>query len=185
MKTFRNRKRQRGAAMVEAAIVIPTMLVFLGLIMWVNKSYETKLDRQTATRASVLYYASKACDSKETPESITKGLETNTGASKEDASPAMPDGVDTGRADQQAGKVGGSQQAGISRDMQMVHAKPGDVSVTGTAITPLEATSSKSLSISIHAEAEVACNEKVYGGFWSGLIGMAKNMWQSGGGFGG
>jgi hypothetical protein len=185
MKTFRSRKRQRGAAMVEAAIVIPTMLVFIGLIMWVNKAYETKLDRQTATRASVLYYASKACDTKETPESITKGLQTNTGSEKEDAAPAMPDGVDANKADQQAGKARESEQAGISRDMQMVHAKPADVTVTGTAITPLEATRRKSLSINIHAEGEVACNEKVYGGFWSGLVGMAKNMWQSGGGFGG
>ena len=48
------RRGQRGAAMVEAAVVIPVMLVFLGLTMWVHNSYDEKLASQTSTRAQVL-----------------------------------------------------------------------------------------------------------------------------------
>lgn len=58
----RNRARTRGAAMVEAVIVISTMLVFLGLIVWVRQAYGMKLDMQQKTRSEVLYFASHACE---------------------------------------------------------------------------------------------------------------------------
>src|SRR5262245_60829309 len=57
----RRRARARGAAMVEAVIVLSTMLVFLGLIVWTRNSYAMKMDLQQDTRATSLYYASHAC----------------------------------------------------------------------------------------------------------------------------
>ena len=60
-KTRRTLERVRGAAMVESVIVISTLLVFMGLIVFMRKSYGAKLDIQQTTRANVLYYASHGC----------------------------------------------------------------------------------------------------------------------------
>lgn len=47
--------------MIEAVIVLSTMLVFFGLILFVRKAYGAKLDLQQRTRSNVLYYASHGC----------------------------------------------------------------------------------------------------------------------------
>jgi hypothetical protein len=56
------RQRARGAAMIESVIVISTMLIFMGLIVWMRQAYGTKLDLQQRTRSDVLYFASHACE---------------------------------------------------------------------------------------------------------------------------
>lgn len=48
--------------MIESVIVISTMLIFLGLIVWMRQAYGMKLDLQQKTRSDVLYYASHACE---------------------------------------------------------------------------------------------------------------------------
>jgi Flp pilus assembly protein TadG len=55
------RAKARGAAMVEAVIVMSVMLMFMGLIVWTRNSYAMKMDLQQETRSSSLYYASHAC----------------------------------------------------------------------------------------------------------------------------
>lgn len=50
--------------MAEAVVVITTMLVFLGLIVWVRQAYGMKLDLQQQTRADTFYYASSGCRDK-------------------------------------------------------------------------------------------------------------------------
>lgn len=62
MRRRHERARQRGAAMVEAVLVIAVMVVFLGLTMYTFHSYETKLDQQTATRSAALTEASHHCE---------------------------------------------------------------------------------------------------------------------------
>ncbi len=57
-----NRGRKRGAAMIESVIVISTMLIFLGLIVWTRQAYGMKLDMQQRTRSDVLYFASHGCE---------------------------------------------------------------------------------------------------------------------------
>jgi hypothetical protein len=47
--------------MIEGVIVISTMLVFMGLIVYMRKAYGMKLDLQQTTRSNVLYYASHGC----------------------------------------------------------------------------------------------------------------------------
>jgi len=59
-KAFRS--RTRGAALVEASVVIPVLLVFSGLIVFTYKSYAAKLDMQTQTRTYALYYTSHNCE---------------------------------------------------------------------------------------------------------------------------
>jgi hypothetical protein len=47
--------------MIEGLVVMSTMLVFVGLIVWTRNSYAMKMDLQQETRASSLYYASHGC----------------------------------------------------------------------------------------------------------------------------
>lgn len=54
----------RGAAMAEGVVAITTMLVFLGLIVWVRQAYGMKLDLQQQTRSDTFYYASSGCTDK-------------------------------------------------------------------------------------------------------------------------
>ncbi len=58
------RKRtKRGAAMVEAAVVLPVLISFLGLTMMMYRGYAEKLDKNQQIRSSTLDYASHACRS--------------------------------------------------------------------------------------------------------------------------
>jgi hypothetical protein len=52
----------RGAAMLEGIIVLTTMLVFLGLIVWTRNAYGLKLDMQQQARSNVLHHASNGCE---------------------------------------------------------------------------------------------------------------------------
>lgn len=47
--------------MIEAVIVISTMLIFMGLIVWTRQAYGMKLDMQQQTRSNTFYYASQGC----------------------------------------------------------------------------------------------------------------------------
>lgn len=60
-KRIQRHAGSRGAAMIEGVIVVTTMLVFLGLIVWTRQAYGMKLDLQQQTRSNVLYYASHGC----------------------------------------------------------------------------------------------------------------------------
>jgi hypothetical protein len=65
-KELRSKHRQRGAALVEAALVLPTLAIFLGLILYEYRSYREKMISQQTTRTNVLYFASHACDEQAT-----------------------------------------------------------------------------------------------------------------------
>jgi type II secretory pathway pseudopilin PulG len=55
------RKKQRGAALVEAAVVLPVLAIFLGLIMYEYSSYKEKMKVQQTSRENALYFASHGC----------------------------------------------------------------------------------------------------------------------------
>jgi hypothetical protein len=57
----RARRRQRGAALVEAAVVLPVLAIFLGLIMYEYNSYKEKMKVQQTSRENSLYFASHGC----------------------------------------------------------------------------------------------------------------------------
>jgi hypothetical protein len=48
--------------MVEGIIVVSTMLIFMGLIIWTRQAYGMKLDMQQRTRSDVMFYASHGCE---------------------------------------------------------------------------------------------------------------------------
>jgi hypothetical protein len=120
----------------------------------------------------MMLYASKACDGK-APQ--------NLGQSTESADPGFDEvqgGTQT--TDSTGGKTDEKTQAGISRSNTMVHATPPDHTETGSAVDDRKRVF---LSRNIHAESMVACNEKVYDGFFDSMVGFAKDVFASKGGF--
>ncbi|WP_394839389.1 pilus assembly protein [Pendulispora rubella] len=81
---IRRRRSQLGAALVEAGIIMPVMVTFLGFMFWFHDIYKVKETKMYEARAAVLTYASRACDGKETPNdgSASGALGAGGGASK-------------------------------------------------------------------------------------------------------
>jgi hypothetical protein len=61
-KRWNRRKKQRGAALVEAAVVLPVLAIFLGLIMYEYSSYKEKMKVQQTSRENALFFASHGCN---------------------------------------------------------------------------------------------------------------------------
>jgi hypothetical protein len=173
---MRARRRQRGAALVEAAVVIPVMLVFLGLTMWVHNAYDEKLASQTSSRAQVLWYGSHNCE-EEAPENVATQLGTKSsgGAGKEG-----------GNIDQGGGGVGGTEskkldgnvQAGLSKTHNVVKSHR-DGTVAGSAV---QDRTKVSLSAPVQANSVAPCNEKRYDNSWTAVFKFIPGFLRSGGG---
>ncbi|MFI5298019.1 MAG: TadE/TadG family type IV pilus assembly protein [Polyangiales bacterium] len=61
MRITRERKNQRGAALVEAAVVIPFFLLMLAGVIFVGKMYQTKLQVMRLSKQSAWTYAMQGC----------------------------------------------------------------------------------------------------------------------------
>lgn len=164
------RRRQRGAAMIEAAIVIPVLCIFIGLIVFTHRSYSTKIEKQTATRAGTLYYASHACEG-QLPADVSSQIDD------------QDVGAGGSAASKNSGKIGGTNSAGatsaLSNQGAMAKATPPPTTVTGTAVQEQRTVN---LSRQITAGSEVACNEKEYPSKWMAVFGEIGSMWKSAGG---
>jgi hypothetical protein len=57
------RSRERGAALVEASLVIGVLVVFLGCMVFVKDSYRGKIQQQHDTRLDAFNYAAHNCES--------------------------------------------------------------------------------------------------------------------------
>jgi Flp pilus assembly protein TadG len=149
------RARARGAAMIEAVIVLSTMLVFLGLIMWTRNSYGMKLDMQQSTRSSSLYYAAHGC----------KG---DRGAASSDEGGTVLDSSD--EASNVAKKAKIPAAAAASRVYNTARAK---LSGKSSFMAVWDASGGKGLDLkkqalsrTVTAESKVTCNELSFGGGW-------------------
>lgn len=175
----KKRNRQRGAALVEAAIVIPVMLVFLGLTMWIHNSYDEKLASQTSTRASVLFYASHNCD-EEAPENMAVQLGSKTSNTGNGTSSQSSDTApgEAGAADRANSKLGDSSKQGATRTWNLAKTHR-DTSVGGTAVQDRQKVA---FTVPITADSEVACNEKRYDSSWTAVFGFVAGFLRSGAG---
>lgn len=153
----RRRARARGAAMLEGIIVITTMLVFLGLIVWTRKSYGMKLDLQQSTRSSVLYYASHGC---------TGNGSFEVGGSAPSGSP---------EAEAVAGKANVPNRTAASRTWNTANAT-NHGSSSWQAVWDVNAKDGaggaidlqkQTLTREITAASKVTCNEKKYANAWT------------------
>ncbi len=61
VSSLERRSKQRGAALVEAAVVLPVLAIFLGLIMYEYSSFKEKMKVQQTSRENALYFASHGC----------------------------------------------------------------------------------------------------------------------------
>lgn len=162
------RRKHRGAALVEAAIVIPSMLIFVGLIVFTFRSYRTKLDMQTKARAGVLSYASHGCDG----SGDVLGDQVFS-QSSDDTGLGGDDGV--GGPLNQAGQNSG----GLDRSWNMVRAIPPSQTIGGKIINGNHV---YGVSRKISAESVVACNEKRHDNDFTAVFEFAIDFFQSGAG---
>jgi hypothetical protein len=167
----RGRASQRGAALVEAAVVIPVMLVFLGCIVFAHRSYTAKMDKQMGTRAGSLYYASHNCTG-EVPADIVPPVSQ---AGENGADVPAGQGVD---ANKLGGENGGAAAAGMNTSWLLVHAKPEATPVYGSAVSNGQRIF---LNRQIYAESEVACNEKPHPNKWTAMFQFIGDMARGGG----
>lgn len=167
------RGSRRGAALVEAAVVIPVMLVFLGCIMFSDRSYEAKLDKQMGTRAGILYFASHNCEGS-VPEGIVPPIKDSA-----DVGTDIPGGKATDPSRLGGGGNTGGAAAGMSKDWNLAKASPADTPVYGSAV---QDRTRVFLNRTIHAQSEVACNEKAFPNKWIAIIQFIGQFARSGGG---
>ena len=168
----RSKRSARGAAMVEAIVVMCVMLVFLGMNTWAYRAYGGKIDQMSSTRRDALYYASHSCEKRLDidPDDYTvpalRGNDASGGSSM------------TLRGIIAAFKGNGFDFFGTARS------KKGTVVVAGTALTKAGAlgTEKTPLAANLKTASAVSCNEKRLGEGvltlvklgWGFLTGMAK-----------
>lgn len=159
------RSRQRGAALVEAAVVLPVMCAMLGLTMMMFQAYGTKLDSNQHSRSQVLDYASHWCKSQKITYSgnSSGGGNIATGESGAGAS-------DSTSAGALAAGGGGAKASGFMAKAEVSYAgksinnpKPG-LALKGTGIA-LKVNGAKSSAL---------CIEEPQDGSFSGALSYAK-----------
>lgn len=160
------RRKSRGAALVEAALVLPVMVMFLGMTMFVHRSYADKVDLQATTRSEILYYGSHNCEGSP-PAAI----------SKQGDSADVTEGQGADLQDKaNKGKING----GLNRDWQLAKSERNMQTQAQKVVFWKQ---SYQLSRPIKAASEVACNEKRYDNDWTAVIGFVASFAKSGGGF--
>ena len=159
--------------MIEGVIVISTMLVFMGLIVWTRKSYGMKLDLQQQTRSNVLYYASHGCEG--AGGSSQAGGTVDDGGSPEAESAAGRSNVPNRAAASRTYNTASASVSGTS-SWQTVW----DVNAGGGGGLNLQR---QGLSREISAASKVTCNEKQYDNQWTAWFEFAADW--VGRGFGG
>lgn len=175
-----NRARKRGAALVEAAVAIPVMLVFLGTTMFAHRSYDEKIALQMSARSEVLYNASHNC-AEQAPSDMATQLGAgapSSGTSTESDQADTTEG-NAGQVDSAGGKIQEPAAAGLNRSWNLVKTSR-STDARGKAVMEQKTVQ---LNRTITANAEVACNEKRFDSDWTAVFGFIKGFAQSGGGF--
>lgn len=144
--------------MIEAVIVVSTMLVFMGLISYTRQSYGMKLDLQSQTRANTLFYSSHGC------EGAKNGAEPSTGGAVPGDNPAAGPAAKTG----QEGSAAASRSyntASASLTKRASFQATWDKNAKGqNASINLQ---KETFSREVHAGSKVTCNEKKYDNQWT------------------
>ncbi len=161
--------------MIESVVVISTMLIFLGLIMWMRQAYGMKLDMQQKTRSDVLYFASHACE--ETGGGIGQG---GAGGTVPGANPAAGAANASGLPDSPAASRSWNSASGSLSN-----------TANGQAIWDQNANGQGGsinygkmpLASSVKAASACTCNEKKYKSQLLAWAQFGMNMVRSGGGF--
>lgn len=166
------RKNRRGAAIIEAVIVISTMVVFMGLIVFTRKAYGMKLDLQQQTRANVLYYASHGCTG--------AGGKSIAGTGTIDGSPEAEAAANKSTLpDKGAASSSWNEASATATDTAVWHTA-WDVNAEKGGSIDLQR---QELNRKVHAASDVMCNEKHYDSQWTAWMKFGVDFVSSG--FGG
>ena len=160
--------------MVEGIIVISTMLIFLGLIVWTRQAYGMKLDMQQRTRSDTLYYASHACE--DTGGGVGQSGGGGTVPGDNPAGPAaqrsgLPDAAAVNRSwNSASGSLNGTASWQAVWD-QNARGQNASINYGKLALTS-----------NITAASAATCNEKKYGSQLTAWAQFGIDMLRSGGG---
>jgi hypothetical protein len=171
----RKRARARGAAMVEAIVIMTTMLVFLGMNVWAYKAYGGKIDQANSTRRDALYFASHSCEGANgsDPDSYTvaalKGNRNSGGGSSLSL---------RGMVEAVRGGGGSFDLVGTARS------EKGPTAVSGTAIINANPQGGiklvkAPLTARLATASAVGCNEKPLGDKFIALLRLGKDALMS------
>ncbi len=162
----RMQRGKRGAAMVEAAVVIPVMIAFLGLTMMMKNAYTAKLTKNQQVRSQVLDYASHQCNSNRISYS---GTSQGQGGSS-------VGGVNPGQANaNDALAASGPASQSVSGFMGKAQVTYGGMTVVNPK--PNTATRGMGLTLRVNGETSSAlCNETPRDGSFSGMFGYIKDQ---------
>ncbi len=149
--SHRRRASQRAAALVEAAVVMPVIVCFLGMMMWFHSLHVTEETAQLAARRAALTRASHGC-----------GL---TGGSFDDS---VSDAVGGGYGGDALGTAGGLFAGAMSLAFT-----PSRGEGNGTAQGGLFA---KGWTHPVHRTSVVMCNEPKYPQGLAGLLPFATRL---------
>jgi hypothetical protein len=168
---FRRRLSSRGAAMVEASIVVFTCLVFWGTIRVVHSANAGKLELMQVTRNNAFSLAAKNCEGGDKASTVANA-QVDTSTVDNGAAVAVDSAVNPGVGGDVANSV---DQTGAPSSPGAV-AGPGKSSFIASSIAEprsLRNTFKKSdvwpptdevFSATVGAKSFVACNEKPQGG---------------------
>lgn len=172
---------ERGAAMVEAIVIMTTMLVFLGMNMWAYAAYGGKIDQANSTRRDALYYASHQCEVCTPGEPALERASytqpqlagTNCGGNSGGAL-SIARGIFENARD---GNLNLNSFFGTSRSTKSAQ-------VFGTAVVNTTPTTGIQMSrvplvANVGTASLAGCNEKPYSGRWSGIFSFGLDFFKS------
>ncbi len=160
--------------MIEAVIVISTMVVFMGLIVFTRKAYGMKLDLQQQTRSNTLFYSSHGCTG--------VGGKTIAGTGTIDGSPeAEAAASKSSLPDKGAATSSWNMTSATATDTAVWHTA-WDVNAQNGGAIDLQR---QALNRQVHAASSVGCNEKHYDSQWSAWLKFGVDFVSSGAGAGG
>jgi len=164
--------------MIEGIIVVSTMLIFMGLIIWTRQAYGMKLDMQQRTRSDVMYYASHGCEN------------TGGGVGRPGGGGTVPGNA--GPAANAAGKTTLPDAAAVNRSWNSASATlrstinsqaTYDVNARGQDNTSIQY-GKLALTTNVKADSFVTCNEKQYGSQLTAWFKFGMDFLRTGGGVG-
>jgi hypothetical protein len=131
--------------MVEAIVIMVTMLVFLGMNLFAVKAYGGKLDQATAVRRDVMYYATHNCkvNNADDPDTYTDPALRSAGGATGDG------GFVQDVLAMIQGLGGGGATAGMASGTK------GSVPVTGSAVIWIQ---KRALTANLQSSSWVVCN---------------------------
>lgn len=152
--------------MVEAGVVLPVLVCFLGLGVMMFRGYETKITQNQAIRGRALAFAAHDCDESAMPVSVGSGS-----VSREETSLVAPGSSGKGGATE-AERAMAARSPAVSGRAGYAEARYADTTVRNPF--PSKATEGKGLTLKVRGERSVTlCNDAPMDG---DLASMAKTI---------